>query len=115
MALIQADRVRATGNAGAGSVTLVAPTGAFRPFSAVMSVGDTCYYCIADQAGSQWEVGLGTYTGTNTLARTTIFSNSAGTTSALTFTGTQDIFITYPAQRAVPSARQLVNTMVFNL
>jgi len=114
MALIQADRIKGTGAAGSGAVTLSAPTGAFRPFSAVMSIGDTCYYCIADQVGTNWEVGLGTYSSANTLSRTTIFSNSAGTTSTITFTGTQDIFITYPAQRAVPSARQLVNTMVFN-
>ena len=115
MALIQADRIKGTGSAGSGAVTLTNPTGAFRPFSAVMSVGDTCYYCIVDQTGSSWEVGLGTYSSANTLTRTTVFSNSSGTTSPITFTGTQDVFITYPAQRAVPSARQLINTMVFNL
>lgn len=114
MALIQADRVKATGSAGSGAVTLVAASGAFRTFASVMSVGDTCYYCIVDQTGSSWEVGLGTYSGTNTLTRTTVFSSSNSNTT-VTFTGTQDIFLTYPAQRAVPSARQLINTMVFNL
>ena len=116
MALIQADRIRGSCSAGGtAAVALTAPTGAFKPFSSVMSIGDTCYYCIADTAGSQWEVGLGTYTATDQLTRTTVFSNSNGNTSLVTFSGGQDIFITYPAQRAVPSARQLVNTMVFNL
>jgi hypothetical protein len=80
-----------------------------------MSIGDTCYYCISDTAGAQFEVGLGTYTATDQLTRSIVFANSNGNTSLVTFTGSQEIFITYPAQRAVPSARQLINTMVFNL
>ena len=66
-------------------------TAGFRRFASVMSVGDTCFYCAQNvdafgALGSEWEVGLGTL-GTNLLTRTTVYSNSAGTTVPLAFTG----------------------------
>ena len=60
MALILKDRVKETATSpGTGAVTLLGAATGFQAFSAVMSVGDTCYYTIADQGGVNWEVGLG--------------------------------------------------------
>ena len=104
MALVLADRVKeSTTTAGAGTVTLLGAATGFQSF-AVIGNGNTTYYCIAGQTGSEWEVGIGTYTSSGTtLARTTVLSNSAGTQpSALGFSaGTKDVFVTYPSERSV--------------
>jgi hypothetical protein len=60
MALVLADRVKeSTTTAGAGTVTLLGAATGFQSF-AVIGNGNTTYYCIAGQTGSEWEVGIGT-------------------------------------------------------
>ena len=106
MALVLADRVKeTTTTAGTGTVTLAGAATGFQSF-AVIGDGNTTFYTIAGQVGSEWEVGVGTYTSSGTtLARTTVLSNSAGTQpSALSFSaGPKDVFVTYPAGYAVAS------------
>jgi hypothetical protein len=106
MALVLADRVKeTTTTAGTGTVTLAGAATGFQSF-AVVGNSNTTYYTIAAQTGSEWEVGIGTYTSAGTLlARTTVLANSAGTQpTALTFSaGTKDVFVTYPAGYAVAS------------
>jgi hypothetical protein len=116
MALIQADRVKETASApGTGAVTLAGAVTGFQRFSAVMTTNDVCYYTIADQSGSNWEVGIGTYSGVNTLTRTTILASS-NSGSVVNFTsGTQDVFITYPALTAIPRGRAIINNMVYSI
>ena len=102
MALIVKDRVKETCSApGTGTVTLLGASTGYSSFS-VIGNGNTTYYCIADQGGANWEVGIGTYTASGTtLSRDTVLSNSAGTTALINFSsGTQDVFVTYPAERA---------------
>lgn len=104
MALVLADRVQETTTSpGTGDATLNGAVTGFRTFSSVMANADTCYYTIADQGGANWEVGIGTYaTSGNILQRTTVFSSSAGGTTKANFSsGTQAVFITYPATRSV--------------
>jgi hypothetical protein len=102
VAFITADRVLdSSTSTGTGAfVVSGTPAAGYRTFSAVMSVGDTCYYSIQGQTTSEWEVGLGTYSSANTLTRTTIYSSSnAG--SAVTFSaGTKNVFITIVASKA---------------
>ena len=102
MAFITADRVLdSSTSTGTGAfVVSGTPAAGYRTFSAVMSVGDTCYYSIQGQTTSEWEVGLGTYSSANTLTRTTVYSSSnAG--SAVTFSaGTKNIFITMVASKS---------------
>jgi len=102
MAFITADRVLdSSTSTGTGAfVVSGTPAAGYRTFSAVMSVGDTCYYSIQGQTTSEWEVGLGTYSSANTLTRTTIYSSSnAG--SAVTFSaGTKNVFITMAASKS---------------
>lgn len=102
MPLVIANRVKeTTTTTGTGTVTLLGASAGFQSF-AVIGNGNTTYYTIAGQTGSEWEVGIGTYTSSGTtLARTTVLSSSnAG--SAVNFSaGTKDVFVTYPAEYSV--------------
>ena len=102
MAFILKDRVKETCTSpGTGTVTLLGASTGYVSFSVIGNANST-YYCIADQSGSNWEVGIGTYTASGTtLSRDTVLSNSAGTTANINFsTGTQDVFVTYPSGRS---------------
>lgn len=100
MALALYDRVQeTTTTTGTGTITLAGAVSGFQSF-AVVGNGNTTYYCIT--SNNAWEVGLGTYTSAGTtLARTTVFSNSSGTTSPISLTGTSNVFVTYPSERSV--------------
>ena len=106
MALVFADRVLETCSApGTGSVSLLGATTGYRTFSATVGNANTCYYTIADQSGANWEVGLGTYaTSGNTLARTTVLSSSNSGSLVNFSSGTQNVFLDYPAGKAVSLA-----------
>ena len=100
MALVLADRVQQTGTANTTvSFTLSGTVTGFQSF-AVVGNGNTTYYSSFDTSGN-WEVGLGTYSTTGpTLTRTTVVSSSnAG--AAVTFSGSVNVFLTYPAEYAV--------------
>ena len=101
MALVLADRVRdTTTTTGTGTVTLsgTAPTG-YQNFS-VVGNGNTTYYTI--NAGSQWEVGIGTYSSTGpTLSRDTVLSSSSSGSLVDFSAGTKDVFVTYPSGESV--------------
>jgi len=105
MALVLADRVKeTTTTTGTGTVTLLGASTGFQSF-AVVGNGNTTYYTIAGQTGSEWEVGIGTYTASGTtLARTTVLSSS-NSGSAVNFSaGTKDVFVTYPSSKATYEA-----------
>lgn len=101
MTLVIKDRVLETCTSpGTGSVTLLGAATGYQSFNAAIGTGNTCYYTIADQNGNNWEVGIGTFTSPATLARTTVLASSTG--SLVNFsTGTQNVFETYPAGKAV--------------
>ena len=99
MAFVLADRVKeTTTTTGTGTVTLLGASTGFQSFS-VIGNANTTYYTIAGQTGSEWEVGIGTYTSSGTtLARTTVIASS-NSGSLVTFSaGTKDVFVTYPAE-----------------
>jgi len=101
MALVVYDRVKETSvTVGTGTIVLAGALSGYQSF-AVVGNGNQTYYTIADQAGANWEVGIGTYySGNVSLSRDTIFSSS-NANSAVSFTSaTKDVFITYPAERA---------------
>jgi hypothetical protein len=103
MALVLADRVKeTTTSTGTTAITLAGAATGYQTFSSAIGNANTTYYTIADQGGANWEVGIGTYTSAgNTLSRDTVLASSnAG--SLVTFTsGTKDVFVTYPAERAL--------------
>lgn len=102
MALVLADRAKeTTTTTGTGTVTLLGASTGYQSF-AVIGDGNTTFYCIASQTGSEWEVGIGTYTSSGTtLARNTVLSSS-NSGSLVDFTaGTKDVFVTYPSEKSV--------------
>ena len=100
MALVLANRVQEAGTANTTvSFTL---TGALTGFQTFATIGNTntTYYAATDAVGN-WEVGLGTYSTTGpTLTRTTVYASS-NSGSAVTFSGTVNIFCTYPSGKSV--------------
>ena len=98
MALVVKDRVQeTTTTTGTGTVTLAGAVSGFQTFAAIGD-GNTCYYAIT--SGTDWEVGLGTYTASGTtLSRDTILESS-NSGSAITLSGTSNVFVTYPAEKS---------------
>jgi hypothetical protein len=102
MALVVKDRVReTTTTTGTGTITLGGAATGFQSFS-VIGDSNTTFYTIQLANTNEWEVGVGTYTlsGT-TLSRDTILESS-NSGSAVNFSaGTKDVFVTYPAEKAI--------------
>lgn len=100
MALALKDRVQETGTANTTvSFTLSGAVSGFQSF-AVVGNSNTTYYSATDASGN-WEVGIGTYSTTGpTLTRTTILTSS-NSGSAVTFSGTVNVFVTYPSGKSV--------------
>lgn len=89
-----ADRVKeTTTTTGTGTLTLAGAASQFQSF-AVVGNGLTCYYAIVGQTGTEWEVGLGTYTASGTtLARTTVLASSNSNAAVSLSAGTKDVFL----------------------
>jgi len=104
MALVVKDRVKvSTSTTGTGTLTLGSAAVKFQDFS-VIGDGNTTYYAIESGNGTDWEVGVGTYTASGTtLSRDTILESS-NSGSAINLTGTSTVFCTYPAERSVSTA-----------
>lgn len=111
MALVLADRVQeTTTTTGTGTITLAGAVSGYQSFAAIGN-GNTTYYTIT--SGTAWEVGIGTYTSSGTtLARTTVLSSSAGGTTKISLTGTSTVFVTYPAEVAMPQAKAIAFSMI---
>ena len=105
MAFVVKDRVKeTTTTTGTGTVTLLGAATGFQSFS-VIGNGNTTYYTIAGQTGSEWEVGIGTYTSSGTtLSRDTVLSSSNSGSLVNFSAGTKDVFVTYPSEYATFSA-----------
>ena len=103
MALVLADRVReTTTTTGTGSVTLAGAYTGFQTFLAGIGNSNSTYYTIANVVSGEWEVGIGTYTASgNTLSRTTVLASSNSGSLVVFTSGTKDVFVTQPAERAV--------------
>jgi len=105
MAFVLADRVKeTTTTSGTGTVTLTAPYDiTYKAFGELLADGDSTYYAIVSYANGMWEIGIGTYTlAGDTLSRDTVLINSTGNTAKMSFNSdVKDVFITYPADKAV--------------
>ena len=100
MALVLKDRVQET--ATANTTVSFTCTGAVTGFQAFSVIGNTntTFYTATDASGN-WESGIGTYTTAGTLVtRTTILASSNGG-SAVTFSGTVILFVSYPATKSI--------------
>ena len=100
MALVLADRVQETSTTtGTGTFTLDGAIAGYVSFAAIGD-GNTTYYTIV--GGTQWEVGVGTYTASGTtLSRDTVLSSSNSNALVDFPAGSKTVFVTYPAERAI--------------
>ena len=100
MPLVVKDRVQeSTTTTGTGTITLGGAVTGFQSFS-VIGNGNTTYYAIV--GGTEWEVGLGTYTSSGTtLSRDTVLESSNSGSLVNFSAGTKNVFVTYPAEEAV--------------
>lgn len=98
MAHIIADRVRDTSTTtGTGDITVSGtPPVGFVDFDSILATSDTFYYCIDNELG-EWEVGLGTYAGSDVIERTTVLASSNSNLAVDFSAGTKQVFITIPA------------------
>ena len=102
MALVLKDRVKEVSTtASTGTFTLAGASTGFQSFAAIGN-GNTTYYAIVAQAGTEWEVGIGTYTSAGTtLSRDTVLASS-NSGSLVNFSGgAKDVFVTYPSEKGV--------------
>ena len=102
MAFVLADRVQeTTTTTGTGTVTLAGASTGFQSFAAVGNGNSTCY-TLADASGSNWEVGIGTYTSSGTtLSRDTVLSSSNSGSLVNFSAGTKNVFVTYPSSNTL--------------
>lgn len=109
MALVLKDRVKETSTTtGTGTFTLAGASTGFQSFS-VIGNGNTTYYCIVHSSAGTWEVGIGTYTSTGTLlSRDTVLESSNSGSKVSFGAGSKDVFVTYPAERAVIGGKGLI-------
>ena len=93
------DRVKETATTtGTGDFTLAGAVTQHKAFSAVFAVGDSNIpYAIVGQTGSEWEVGLGTYSASNTLTRDRILASSNSDNAVSFSAGTKDVWVNAPA------------------
>lgn len=98
MPLVVADRVKeTTTTTGTGTLTLAGAATGYQSFS-VVGNGNQTYYTISSAGGSEWEVGIGTYTSSGTtLSRDTVLASSNSGSLVPLSAGTKDVFVTYPA------------------
>lgn len=77
----------------------------YRTFGSQMAIGDTCFYTAYAVDGNgvptgDFESGIGTYSATNTLTRTSVDESSNGNALVNFAAGTKYVFIDFPAQQA---------------
>lgn len=102
MAIVVKDRVRVTiTTVGTGDFTLGSALLGFQNFS-VIGNGNETYYAAVDTVTGDFEVGIGTFTTAGpTLTRTTVLESSNAGAKVSFSAGSKDVFVTYPAERAV--------------
>jgi len=109
-----ADRVKeTTTTTGTGTMNLAGAAVAYRSFAqAGFTTGQTTFYCILSGNGTDWEVGVGTFTtgSPNTLSRDIILASS-NSNNLINLTGTSTVFCDEPASVLNPMAQMGVAAM----
>lgn len=102
MALVVKDRVRViTTTTGTSDFSLGSAVTGYQSFS-VIGNNNTTYYVAVDPSTGDWEVGVGTFLSAGpTLTRDTILESSNAGSKVVFAAGAKDVFVSYPAERAV--------------
>lgn len=93
------DRVKETSTTtGITDFSLLGAATGYESFSTGIGDANSTYYCIT--AGSEWEVGIGTYTAVGSiLSRTTVLSSSNADALVSFSAGTKEVFVGAPAAK----------------
>ena len=89
---------------GTGSYTLDGAVPGYRTFDADLDTGHQCYYVA--EYGTEYEVGLGTFTSPSTLARTTIFNSSNSDAAVSWGAGDKIVSLTLTAEEIINTHRK---------
>lgn len=118
MAHITEDRVLETSTTtGTGALTLAGAVTGFRAFGSVMtSPSDTCWYALwaVDSNGNatgDYEEGLGTYSASNTLTRTTVLRSSNANAAVNLSAGTKYVALSLLAGRTLQLNNELATVL----
>jgi len=97
------DFVKETASAPGSSTTfnLGGATAPFVTFASVISNGGTSFYLMVDATQAEWGIETLTHGSPNTLSRTTVIGNTAGTTAKLNFSGTTTVYCALPGAHSV--------------
>lgn len=102
MAFKYFDRVKEISTStGTAAIALGGAVSQFQSFQSVFSTGDNMYYCLADQNGTNWEVGVGVLTAATTLNRLTVLSSSNANALVNFASAALYVFNTYAATQFV--------------
>ena len=103
MSLVLKDRVLETATSpGTGTVALLGASTGYQSFANGVGNANTTYYAISTVGGDGWEVGIGTYySGNNSVVRNTVLASSNAGNLVNFSSGTQSVFVTYPAEKSV--------------
>jgi hypothetical protein len=115
MALVLKDRVKETTlTTGTGSFALAGAVTGYDSFGQIGN-SNTTYYAVYLDGGSEWEVGIGTYTSPSTLSRDTILASSNSGLIVTFSTGQKTIWCDYPAGKAsYQDASGVINNTTFS-
>lgn len=97
------DFVKETASAPGTSTTfnLGGATAPFVTFASVIANGATSFYLMVDTSQAEWGIETLTHGSPNTLSRTTVLGNTAGTTAKLNFAGTTTVYCALPSLHTV--------------
>jgi hypothetical protein len=102
MALVLNDRVKeTTTTTGTGTLTLAGAATGFETFSSGIGNGNTTYYAIASDTGSQFEVGIGTVNAGVLQRDVSVISSSNSDALENFAAGTKNVFCTFPASKTM--------------
>jgi hypothetical protein len=102
MAFVLNDRVlEISTTTGTGDFTLGGPPSGYQSFNAGIGTSNTTFYAAFNTTANEWELGLGTLTGSTTLQRTTIYSSSNSNNAVNFSAGTKNVFVTMPASQTL--------------
>lgn len=111
MVWVSGDRVKeTTTTTGTGDIALAGAASQFRAFSAIAANGDTVFYAIVGQSGTEWEVGYGTWVTGNTLQRTQVLTSSNAGALVNFSAGTKDVFCDFPGDNTVAHPQRKTQT-----
>lgn len=114
MAYIRADRIKETSTT-VGTITyvLAGAAVAHRTFGSVMANNDICTYCAEN--GTDWEVGVGTWTTGGNLSRDNILASSNAGAKVVWAAGSKNIFLTPAAGEAIRSQNLPLFPVISNM